>query len=266
MGLVLQLQAIDEKEHALGVARAQEQLDDRRRRQGLARTGRHLEQKPIFVIPDGVLQRANCLLLIRTQEAQAVAVDEGGPLRFILPSRLSRIARPLRHHDVVVTHNLVHQAFRIGRRLLVAHNRRRCRETGDDIRIAALKVPEVVQVAIGKNDKSAVLSLGVLPRLLLANQRTLALGLGLQNDKGKAAVIEQQEIHKAIGRLLEILSQRVQGRLLQRDLWLQLDIGLQRAIRKEAPASRLEQLVDLDAGGCFFACHRFPGARRVGAG
>ena len=266
VGLVFQLQPIDQKEHALDIARAQEQLDDRGRRQGLARARRHLEQKPILPILDRVLQRANRLLLIRTQQAQPIGVDEGGPLCFILPAGLGGIGRPLGQDDVVVTHDLVHESLWIGHRLLVAHHRRRRREAGDDIRIAALKVPEVVQVAVGQNHKSAVLGLGVFPGLLLPDERALALRLSLQNDKGKPFVVEQQEIDEAIGRCLEVLAKRIQRCLLQRDLGLKLDICLQRAIGKEPPSSRLKQLVDLDARGCFFACHRFPGAGRVPAG
>jgi hypothetical protein len=59
--------------------------------------------------------------------------------------------------------------------------------------VSLLQIPEVVQVAIGEDDKAAILGPGIFTSLLLADERAFILRLGLQYDQGKALFIEQEK-------------------------------------------------------------------------
>ena len=50
------------------------------------------------------------------------------------------------------------------------------------MRVAALQVPEVMQVTIRENNESAIPGTGITAGLFFANQRLFILGLGFQND------------------------------------------------------------------------------------
>ena len=112
-----------------------------------------------------------------------------------------------------------------------------------------------MQVAVGQDDEAAVLRLGVAARLLLVDQRVFVLGLGLQHQQRKTARVEQQEIDEAAADLLEIVAQRIQLRGADADAGLEDDVGRRAILREETPARRLQQRVDLDAGGGFLRGH-----------
>ena len=80
------------------------------------------------------------------------------------------------------------------------------RERGDDVGVAALQVPEVVQVAVGEDHEAAVLGLGVFAGLLLADEWVPVLRFGLQDNKREAFGVQQQEIDETLDRLLEVLA------------------------------------------------------------
>ena len=86
------------------------------------------------------------------------------------------------------------------------------RELGDQNRVALLQVPEVVQIAVGEDDEADVLRTGVLAGLLLADQRVELLRLRLQDGDRKAAFVQQEIIHVAVGGLLEVVAEVVEGR------------------------------------------------------
>ena len=67
-GLILQFEAIHQKQHAPGVAGAEEELDDGGGSEGLAGAGGHLEQEAVFAVLHGPLQGVNGLQLIGPQE------------------------------------------------------------------------------------------------------------------------------------------------------------------------------------------------------
>ena len=115
-----------------------------------------------------------------------------------------------------------------------------------------------MEIAVGEDHKAAVLGTSVLARLLLAHQRVLVLGLGLENDEGKALLIEQKKVNKAILGGLEVLAQRVQIILFNLDIELQADVGRAIRVRKESPASGFQQLVDFDAGSGFLIRQLIP--------
>ena len=186
LGLILQFEAIHQKQDAPGVAGAQKQLDDGGGGERLAGAGGHLEQKSILAVLHGPLQGVNGLQLIGPQEAQLIGLDVAGALRFVLPARFGRVAGPLGQNDVVVADRFLDETLRVGDHLLIAHHRIRCGERGDDVGIAAIQVPEIMQIAVGQDDEAAILRPGVFASLLLADERVLVLRLGLKDDEGKA--------------------------------------------------------------------------------
>src|SRR5450756_2298695 len=131
------------------------------------------------------------------------------------------------------------------------------RETSDNRRIALLQVPEVVQVAVGQDDKAGVLRLRVSPGLLLADQGVLVLGLRLQHDKRKCMAVQQQEVDETVDGFLEVVSVRIEEGPGHLDMVLQDDVGRTVVIIDQSPACLLQKLVDLDPCGCFFL-HALP--------
>jgi len=96
------------------------------------------------------------------------------------------VVRALGANDVVLADLLLDQPLRIGRDLLVAGDRVRCRKRGNDVGVAPFEIPEVVQVAVGKDDEAAVLGLGVLAGLLFGDERILVLGFGFEDEEREA--------------------------------------------------------------------------------
>jgi len=120
------------------------------------------------------------------------------------------VVRALGANDIVRAHLVFYKALWIGRDLAVAGDRVRRRKRGDDIRAAAFEVPEVVQVAIGKDNEAAVLRLGIFARLLFADERILVFGFGFENQQRKAFGIEQEKVDEAFCALLEVGAERIQ--------------------------------------------------------
>ena len=195
------------------------------------------------------------LQLVRTEKAQLVGLDVGGPLAFVLPAGLRLIVGALSEDDVVVADLLRNQALRVRRDLSVAADGIRCGERGDDVRIAAVQIPKVVQVAVGEDHEAAVLGAGVLAGLFFADERVLVRGLGFEDEQREALCVEEQEVDETLFGVLEVLPEGIEIGRLDRDAGFNADVGGSAAIRKEAPACCFEQLVDLDAGcGFFHAC------------
>lgn len=224
-GLVLQLQSIDQKQHTAGVARAQEQLDDRGGGEGLAGAGGHLEQKAVLALADRPLQGVDGPQLIGPQEAQLVGGDVSRALGFVCPPGLGGVGRALGQGDVIVVDLFFDQTRRVGCDLLVAGDGFGRRKRGDDVGIAAFQIPEVMQVAVREDDKAAVLRTGVSARLLLADQRIFTFGLGFQHQQRKTLGIQQQEIDEALAGGLEVVAERVQIGVFERDAGFKPDIG-----------------------------------------
>jgi hypothetical protein len=109
------------------------QLDDGGGGQGLAGAGGHLEQEAVFAIADRGLKAVDGLELIGPEKAQLVGLDVAGALRFVLPGGFGCVVRALGANDVVLADLLFDQSLRIGRDLLVAGDRVRCRKRGDDV-------------------------------------------------------------------------------------------------------------------------------------
>jgi len=181
-GLNLQFEPVHQEQDALGVARMQEELDDGGGDEGLSGAGGHLEQEAVLAFADCGLKAVDGLELIGPEKAQLVGLDIAGAFRFVPPPGLGSVVRALGENDVVVAHLLCDQALRIGRDLLVAGDRVGCRKRGDDVGVAAFEVPEVVQVAVGKDDEAAVLGLGVFAGLLFGDERILVLGFGFEDE------------------------------------------------------------------------------------
>ena len=106
LGLVLQFEAIHQKQDAPGVAGAEKELDDGGGGQCLAGAGGHLEQEAVFAFLDRGLQGVDGLQLIGPQEAKFVGLDVAGAFRFVPPRRFGLVVRALGENDVVVAHLL----------------------------------------------------------------------------------------------------------------------------------------------------------------
>ena len=125
----------------------------------------------------------NGFQLIGPEKTEFVGLDVARALRFVLPSGLGPVTRPLGENDVIVADQFRDQAFRLRCDLLVADDRIRGGKSGDDVRVAALKIPEVMQVAAGQNDETTILGARVLAGLFLADEWILVLGFCFQDDQ-----------------------------------------------------------------------------------
>jgi hypothetical protein len=56
-----------------------------------------------------------------------------------------------------------------------------------------------MQVAVGKNDETAILGFGVLACLLFAEERIFVFGFGLQYYQWESRFVEQQEVDESVG-------------------------------------------------------------------
>ena len=155
--LVFELEAVHEEEHTAGVAGTEEELDDGGGGERLAGAGGHFEEETVTTFLGGQLDGGDGLLLVRTQEAKPVDLDEARAFAFILPSGFGGVARALGEDDIVILDGFLDESFRVGSGLLVTDDGGRRRERRDDIRIAAFEVPEIMQVAVGEDHEPAVL-------------------------------------------------------------------------------------------------------------
>ena len=147
--LVFQLQPVHQKQNPARVARAQKQLDDGGGYQRLAGAGSHFKQEAVIAGLDGPLQGVDGAQLVVAQETQPALPDEAGAFRGVAPAGLRGIIGVLRQCDIVVVNPFVHQPLRVGRNPPVLAYRVGRRKRGDDVRVAALQIPEVMQVAVG---------------------------------------------------------------------------------------------------------------------
>ena len=156
-GLLLQFEAIYQKQRAPGIAGTEEEFDDGGGSESFTGAGGHLEEKAVFAVLHSPLQGVNGLQLIGPQETQFVGLDVAGTLRLVAPRSFGLVVRALSEDDVVVADLVLDEAMRVGRDLLVADHRVWCRKGCDEVGVAALQIPEVMQVAVGEDHEPAVL-------------------------------------------------------------------------------------------------------------
>jgi len=257
-GLVFELQAVDQEENAAGVAGAQEELDDRCSDERLTGAGGHFEKEAGIAIGCALLQGFNRRQLIGPQDAQAQVGDEGGALVLVLPARVGFEGGLLGDGDVILCDHFAGEGFGVGLERLAMFYRIQAGKFGDHFRVAGFTVPEVVQVAIGEDDKAYILGGGVFTRLLLAVQRGSAFALGFEDDEGEILLVQQKEVHETVMGALEILPHGVHVFLGELDIGLEDDVGFAFGRVKEAPAGFFEHLVDLYACLCFSGHARNP--------
>ena len=191
------------------------------------------------------------LQLVGTQESELVVADEVGSLRLVLPCRLSGVGGALCENDVIRLKFLVYDSLGVGGDILVPLDRFGRRKSRDDVGIAAVKIPELVQVAVRQDDESTVLRARILSGLFLPDEWVLVLCFGLENDQGEAAGIEQEEVHEALLKLLEIAAKGFDVCWLDGYRWFEADVRRRSAFGEEAPTGCFKQLVDFDASGGF---------------
>lgn len=235
--LVLQLKAIHEKQDAPDIAGTEKELDDGGGGQGLASAGGHLEQEAVLAFANRGLDTVDGLELIGPEKAQLVGLDVAGALRFVCPSGLRLVVRPLGANDIILAHRVFDQTLRIGRDLLVAGDGVRRWKGGDEERVATLQIPEIVQVAVGENHEAAILRLGVLSCLLFTDEGILVLGLGFEDKERETPGIEQKKVNEPFCGLLEVVAERIQVGGLDRDAGFEANVCRFGAILEETPTS-----------------------------
>ena len=105
--------------------------------------------------------------------------------------------RALGKDDVVVPDRFRDEAAGIRDEFLAARYGTGRRKGGDEVGIAAFEVPEVMQVAVGEDDKAAILREGVFPSLLFSNEWALVFGLCFEDDEWKTLLVEKKEVDEA---------------------------------------------------------------------
>ena len=115
------------------------------------------------------------------------------------------------------------EALRVGKRLTESADRFRPGEGGDEVRIAAFQVPEVMQVAVRQHDEPAIQGARIATRLLLADQRLFALRLCFQHHQREAPVVQQQKIDCPPFGSLKVVPQSVKVGRPDGDAVLQTD-------------------------------------------
>jgi len=259
-GLIFEFETVDEKEHAAGVAGAEEELDHRSGNQGFAGTGGHLEEEAVLALPDGALDRLDGGELIGPEKAELVVLDERLAPGFIEPGGIAGVFGHLGQSDIVAAGELAGEFLQIGLEFGYAGDSPGRGEAGDQLGIAAFGVPEIVEVAVGEDDEAAVLGTGVLARLLLAEEGILVCGLGLEDNEREAMFIEEEEIDIAVPALFEIVAPGVLGEGSDFGMILEEDIGFGVAVGRieKPPSGFLEELIDLDPRPGFFLGHIDP--------
>jgi len=170
VGLIFKCDAINEEEDAMSVTGAQEELDDGSSDKSFAGTGRHFEEIASIAIASRFLQSMDGPQLVLAQQAQTSILDECGALGFVEPAGISLINGILGNSDVIGGDHFPDQALGIWFEGLTVCDGGGSGELGNDLWIATFKIPEVMQVAVGEDDKADVFGFGVGAGLLFADK------------------------------------------------------------------------------------------------
>lgn len=76
-----------------------------------------------------------------------------------------------------------------------------------------------MEIAIGENYETAILGFCILSGLLFTDERVLILRFCFQYYQRKPLSVQQEEVDKTRGGLLEVLSQSINHRLGELDGW-----------------------------------------------
>lgn len=251
LGLVFQLEAVDQEEHAAGVAAAQVKLDDAGGSERLAGAGGHLEQEAVPALPNRFLHGADGIQLVGAQELERVAGNTVIPLGGVVPARILLVDGVLGEDDVIGVDGFGDDHVRVRGEGLAGAQRLEGGEKGDAGGVALLPVPQVMQVAIGEDDMAHILGSGVLARLLLAGQGVLVLGFGFQHAYGEILLVHEEVVNGAMFDVLVIVTH-----VGQLHPGFELDVGLAPVGIDQVPAGLFEEVVDLDARfGFLLHCH-----------
>src|SRR6185312_9796007 len=121
-------------------------------------------------------------LLVLAKEPKPVGIDEARALSLIQPSRFGLVARTLGQNDVVAIDLVFDKPAWVWLDMLITSNRVGSGKFCNDVRTATLQVPEVVKIAVRKDDESAILRFGILAGLFFAYQGVLILCLRLKDN------------------------------------------------------------------------------------
>ena len=198
----------------MGVARSHDELDDGGGGQGLARTGGHFKQKTRPAFAHGILKRCHRPKLVRTEELQFGILDETVALTGIVPSGIVPVVRILSCRNVIGLDLFADQSIGVRLERVKVSQRIRRRELGYQDGVALLKVPEVMQIAVGQDDKPDILRMGVFPGLILADKRIKLFGFRFEDGYREAAFLQQEVINVAARGSFEVVAEGIKGLFL----------------------------------------------------
>ena len=164
-----------------------------------------------------------------------ILLAEGSTFRLILPSSFRFVAGHLCERNVVTPDNFGDELVGFGFVALVVLNRFGARKLCDEIRIAVLHVPKVMQITVGENYVAATVVTCVLPRLLLADQRIFVFGLCLKHDDWESVFIGEQKIDVAVARGFKVVTQFVNVFVSEFDVPFKRNICATIGVVKKAP-------------------------------
>jgi len=205
---VVELQAL------VGVSRSHEEFDDGGGGQRLSGAGGHFKQKARLAFANGSLKRPNCTELVRTKELQSGIFDECVLLRGIVPSGIVPVVRILSCRNVIGLDLFADQSIGVRLERVKVSQRIRRRELGYQDGVALLKVPEVMQIAVGQDDKPDILRMGVFPGLILADKRIKLFGFRFEDGYREAAFLQQEVINVAARGSFEVVAEGIKGLFL----------------------------------------------------
>ncbi len=192
----------------------------------------------------GILQRGNSAELIRTQKLKIGIFDIGITLGGVMPAYIILIARIFRDSDVITLDLLAYQRLRIGLESSEMFERCGLWKFCDQNRIALFQVPEVMQVAVRKNDKPDVLRISILPRLFFADQGIVFLRLSFQYGNGEITFVQKKIIDESMSGFLKVVTEAVERFLLYLDVRFKSYVGRAGLFLKKPPPRSAQKIVD----------------------
>ena len=212
--LGFEFNAVNKEKNPLGVARSHEEFDDGGGGQRLSSAGGHFKQEARLAFANGSLKRPNCTELVRTKELQSGIFDECVLLRGIVPPGIVPVVRILSCRNVIGLDLFADQSVGVGLERVKVPQRIRRRELGYQDGVPLLKIPEVMQIAVGQDDKPGILRMGVFPGLFLADKRIKLFGFRFEDGYREAALLQQEVINVAARSFFEVVAEGIEGLLL----------------------------------------------------
>lgn len=121
--------------------------------------------------------------------------------------------------------------------------------------ISPFDIPEIVLVAVRKDNEAAILRNGVASCLFLSGKGVNLLRLCLKNDEWKTFAIEEEEVYEAVFGFFKVVAIVVENRLGNFNFVFEEDICSALGGIEKTPSRLFEELIDFYACLCFLIVH-----------